>query len=176
VEDVPRREETALDFGGALVARVITRRGPVVILVGGLEVLEAGFMGWELRLVAVFDGRSGSCETVADSWIAGSFLGRSWSSSSELRAFRFKLAILDRNKDEDEVEVVREIADGPTFTFSWSVCSLGKRDILTFARLERRTTSSVESEPCFHRRHVTFVNISRASPHHHVWGCFSIRA
>ena len=141
MEDVPRREETALDFGGALVARVITRRGPVVALVGGFEVVEVGLMDCKLTLAAVFDGRSGSCETAADSWIAGSFLGRSWSSSPELTAFRFKLAILDKNKEEDEAEVGREIAGGPTPTFSWSVCSLGKRDILTFACLERRTTA-----------------------------------
>lgn len=128
MEDAPRREETALDFGGALVARVITRRGPVV---GGFKVMDAGLMSCELRLVAVFDGRSGSCETAVDSWIAGSFLGRSWSSSPELTAFRFKLVILGRNRDEDEAEVAREIAGGP---FSRSVCSLGKRDILTFAR------------------------------------------
>lgn len=163
MEDMPRREETALDFGGALVARVITRRGPVVVVVSVFEIVEAGLMSCVLRLVAFFDGRRGSCETAADSWIAGSFLGRSWSSSPELTAFRFKLAILCRNKDEDEAEVVRDIADGPTFTFSWSACSLGKRDILTFACLERRTTTSVESEPCSHRNHVTFVTPSRAS-------------
>lgn len=176
MEDVPGREQMTLDFGGALVARAITRRGPVVVLVGGFEFIEAGLTDCELRLVAVFNGRSGSCETVVDSWMAGSFLGRSWSSSSELTAFRFKLAMFDRNSDEDEVEVVREIADGPTFTFSWSVCSLGKRDILTFARLERRTTSSGESEPCFHRCHVTDVNFSRASDPHHVRGCLTVGA
>ena len=57
----------ALDFGGALVARVITRRGPVVVLVGGFEIIEAGLKDCELRLAAVFDGRSGSCESVVDS-------------------------------------------------------------------------------------------------------------
>lgn len=88
-------------------------------------------------LVAVFSGRSGSCETVADSWIAGSFLGRSWSSSSEFIAFRFRLVIaVGRDNAEDE----REIADEPTAKFSWSACSLGKRDILAFARLRTRTT------------------------------------
>ena len=131
-----------LDFGGALVARVITRRGPLVVVVDGFEVVEPGFMDCKLRLVAVFDGRSGSCETVVDSWIAGSFLGRSWSSSPELIAFRFKLAITgrDEDKDEDKVEDGKEIADGPTATFSRSVCSLGKRDIFTFARLRKGTT------------------------------------
>lgn len=73
VEDVPRREEIVLDLGGALVARVITRRGPMVV-VGGFKAVEAGC---RFRLAAVLDGRSGSCETVVDSWIAGSFLGRS---------------------------------------------------------------------------------------------------
>lgn len=137
MDDTPRREEMALDFGGALVARVITRRGPVVVVEGGFEATEAGLMGWGLRLVAVFDGRSGSWDTAADSWIAGSFLGRSWLSSPKLKAFRFKLAILGRSRDEDEVEVTREIAGGFTLTFSLSVCSLGKRDILTFACLEK---------------------------------------
>ena len=135
VEDVPRREEMALDLGGALVARVITRRGPLVI-VGGFDVVKAGLMDCKLMLVAVFDGRSGSCGIVVDSWIAGSFLGRSWSSSPELIAFRFKLAmVVGRDEAEDE----REITDGPTVKFSWSVCSLGKRDILTFACLRRTT-------------------------------------
>lgn len=138
MEDVPRREDTALDFGGALVARVITRRGPVVVVMGGFEAAEAGLMSCELRLVAGFNGRSGSCEAVVDSWMAGSFLGRSWSSSPELIAFRFKPAMLCRNRDEDEEEVAREIADGPTFAFSLSVCSLGKRDILTFACFEKK--------------------------------------
>jgi hypothetical protein len=41
----------ALDFGGALVARVITRRGPTVFVVGGFDVVEAGFMDWRSRLV-----------------------------------------------------------------------------------------------------------------------------
>ena len=135
VEDTPRREETALDFGGALVARVITLRGPVDAVVGGFDATKAGFGGCELRLVAIFDGRSGSCEVVVDSWMAGSFRGRSWSSSPEPIAFRFKLAILSGKIDEDEVEVAMEIVDVPTLTFSWSVCSLGKRDILRFACL-----------------------------------------
>lgn len=123
-----------LDLGGALVARVITRRGPLVI-VGGFKAVEAGLVDWELMLVAVFNGRSGSCETVVDSWMAGSFLGRSWSSSSEFIAFLFKLVIaVGRDDTEDE----REIADEPTARFSWSACSLGKRDILTFARLRNK--------------------------------------
>lgn len=137
VEDAPRREDTALDLGGALVARVITRRGPAVVIEGGFEDVEAGLVGCEFRLVAVFDGRSGSCETTVDSWMAGSFLGRSWSSSSpELAAFRFKLVIASIDEYEDE----RDIPDCPTVAFSWSICSLGKRDILTFARLRTRTT------------------------------------
>lgn len=136
VEDVPRREETVLDLGGALVARVITRRGPMVV-VGGFKVVEAGC---RFRLAAVFDGRSGSCETVADSWIAGSFLGRSCSSSPELVAFRFKLAMVGKDDDDDREEDGKEIAGGPMVTFSWSVCNLGKRDILTFAGLRRGTT------------------------------------
>ena len=111
VVDVPRREEIALDLGGALVARVITRRGPVVVVVDGFEVVGAGFMDCKLRLAVVFDGRSGSCEAVADSWIAGSFLGRSWSSSPWLIAFRFKLAIPGRDEDEEGPEVVRENID-----------------------------------------------------------------
>ena len=127
-----------LDLGGALVARVMTLRGPIA---DGFEVVEVGLMDCEARLVAVFDGRRGSCETVVDSWIAGSFLGRSWSSSPELIAFRFKVAITGRDEDEVEVEDDKEIADGPTVTFSWSVCSLGKRDMFTFARLRRGTTS-----------------------------------
>jgi len=137
VEEAPRREDRALGLGGALVARVITRRGPVVVVVGGFEVVEVGLAGCEFRLVAVFDGRSGSCETAVDSWMAVSFLGRSWSSSSpELMAFRFKLAIVGIDETEDE----RDIAGGPTVTFSWSMCNLGKRDIFTFARLRTRTT------------------------------------
>lgn len=137
VEDVPRREEMELDFGGALVARVITRRGPPVT-VGGFKVVGAGLMDCELMLVAVFDGRSGSCETAVDSWIAGSFLGRSWSSSPKLIAFRFKLAIV---VGRDEAEDEREIADEPTVKFSWSACSLGKRDIFDVrARSKKRTT------------------------------------
>ena len=134
------REETVVDLGGALVARVITRRGPVVIFVGGFEVVDAGW-----RLVAVFDGRSGSCEAAVDSWIAGSFLGRSWSSSPELTAFRFKLAMTGREDDEEREEDGKEIVGGPTVTFSWSACSLGKRDILTFERLGRRTKSEPRS-------------------------------
>ena len=130
----------ALDFGGALVARVITRRGPTVAVVGGFDVVEAGFMDWRFRLAAVFDGRSGSCETVVDSWMAGSFLGRSWSSSPELMAFRFKLAITGRDDDEDKAEDEKENAGGATVTFSWSVCSLGKRDILRSRVLRRGTT------------------------------------
>ena len=162
VDDVPGREETVVDLGGALVARVITRRGPVVD-VGCFDVAE---VCCRFRLAAVFDGRSGSCETAADSWIAGSFLGRSWSSSPELTAFRFKLAMTGRDEDEDKEEDGKEIVGGPTVTYSWSVCSLGKRDILTFERLRRST----KSEPRSHPGHVIFVNFSRASPHHHVRG------
>jgi len=100
-EEVPRREETAFDLGGALVARVITLRGPLVV-VGGFEVVETGLASFELTLAVVFDGRSGSCVTVVDSWIAWSFLGRSWSSSPELMAFRFKLAIAGRDGGGDD--------------------------------------------------------------------------
>ena len=158
---MPRRAETTLDFGGALVARVITRRGPVVV--AGFEVVEAGLVIWGLRFVAVFDGRRGRCETALDSWIAGSFLGRSSSSSPELVAFRFKLAIVGKDEEEEEAKAAKEITDDPKFRFSWSVCSLGKRDIWTFACWIRRTRSSVESEPRSHHCHVTLVVFSRAS-------------
>ena len=86
-----------------------------------------GLVDCELTLGAVFDGRRGSCETVVDSWIAWSFLGRSWSSSPELRAFRFKLAIMGRDGGGDNE---KEITGGATVAFSRSACSLGKRDIL----------------------------------------------
>ena len=169
VEDVPRREEMVFDLGGALVARVITRRGPMVVVVDGFE---AAGTGWRFMLVAVFDGRRGSCETAVDSWMAGSFLGRSWSSSPELVAFRFRLAITGKDEDEDRAEDGKEIAGGPTPTFSWSVCSLGKRDILTFARLRRRTTPRLNPSrdltwSCDHRNPLTCLSpatMSEAAP------------
>ena len=68
-------------------------------------------MDCKLRLVAVFDGRSGSCEAVADSCMAGSFLGRPWSPSPWLMAFRFKLAIPGRGEDEEGPEGVGENID-----------------------------------------------------------------
>ena len=156
-------------MGGALVARVITRRGPVAVVVGGFEAVEAGC---EFRLVAIFDGRRGRCETAADSWIAGSFLGRSWSSSPELTAFRFKLTIVGREEDEDRADDGKEIADGPTVTFS---CSLGKRDILTFARLREEPLLG-RIRTAFSHGHVTFVILSRAFTHDHVRGYPNTRA
>ena len=145
-----------LDLGGALVARVITRRGPVVV-VGGFEVVEAGC---RFGLVTVFDGRSRNCEIAVDSWIAGSFLGRSCSSSPEFVAFRFKLGITGKDEDEEKgrVEDGNEIGDGPMFSFSWSVCSRGKRDILTFLRAFREKNHSLgRNRTAFARGHVTCI-------------------
>jgi hypothetical protein len=50
-----------------------------------------------------------------------------------LIAFRFKPVIPDKDEEEEGTEVVKEKMVEPTLSFSRSVCSLGKRDILTFA-------------------------------------------
>lgn len=60
-------------------------------------------------VIAVFDKQRGSCETVVDSWIAGSLLGWPWSSAPELIAFCFKVTITSRDDDELEVEDDKEI-------------------------------------------------------------------
>jgi hypothetical protein len=72
--------------------------------------------------------------------MAGSFLGRSWSSSPELIAFRFKAGHNGQRRRRRQSGGEKENAGGPTVTFSWSVCSLGKRDILRSRVLRRRTT------------------------------------